>query len=228
MSSTSEPIPEPLPRPTPLADLRTDYRRAVLIELEASLDPFEQFGRWFADGVESCRTTTEEPHAMTLATIGLDGRPSARTVLLKGFDGDGFVWFTNYESRKGRELAANPVGALNFRWSGLERQVNVRGFVSRVSAAESDAYFATRPLGSRIGAVASAQSQVIPDRIELERVAASLAAGPESDVVRPDWWGGFRLVADEIEFWQGRPSRLHDRLRYRLSSTEWIRERLAP
>ncbi len=218
-----------------LADLRTDYRRAALDLDTVDPDPFRQFQKWFDDALDACRATSEEPHAMTLATVGALGRPSVRTVLLKGFDERGFVWFTNYDSRKGRELAENPWAALNLRWGALERQVNVTGLVGRVDPDESDAYFYSRPLGSRIGAVISPQSQVIENREDLDSAAAFLAAGPPEAVLRPAHWGGYRLAPESIEFWQGRPNRVHDRLRYRKSvvesngiAAEWVIERLAP
>jgi pyridoxamine 5'-phosphate oxidase len=213
-----------------LADRRFDYQRGGLVESEASADPFAQFELWIAEAIVACEGTAEEPHAMSLATVGPDIRPSIRTVLLKGFDRRGFVWFTNYESRKGTEITTCVAAAVNFRWGGLERQVSARGLVTRVDAAESDAYFASRPRGSQIGAIVSPQSRVIASREPLEAAAAALDAGPDDAIVRPGHWGGFRLVPDEIEFWQGRSSRLHDRLRYRLDATtgDWIRERLAP
>jgi pyridoxamine 5'-phosphate oxidase len=221
--------------PVPLAELRTDYRRSALELDTVDADPFVQFRTWFDDAVDACRATSEEPHAMTLATASALGRPSARTVLLKGFDERGFVWFTNYDSRKGRELADNPWAALNFRWGALERQINVSGAVAMVDPEESDAYFFSRPLGSRIGAVISPQSQVVENRDMLDAAAAALAAGPPEVIVRPAHWGGYRLAPDSIEFWQGRPNRVHDRLRYRRCafaetdrSAEWVIERLAP
>lgn len=216
--------------PLHLAGRRFDYRRGGLVEAETSDDPFEVFATWLSDAIEACEGTAEEPHAMSLATVGADGRPSIRTVLLKGFDRDGFVWFTNYESRKGTELAGSPHGALNFRWGALERQVSVLGTVARVPEAASDEYFALRPRGSQIGAIVSPQSQVLVSREPLELAAAELEAGPDSAIVRPKHWGGFCLNPDTIEFWQGRSSRLHDRLRYRRVASEsvWVRERLAP
>jgi pyridoxamine 5'-phosphate oxidase len=219
---------EPQPLANAVAAMREDYRVGSFDIADALEDPFAQFEAWFAEAV--AKREKDEPSAMTLATADAAGIPSARTVLLKGFDHDGFTWFTNYESRKGRELAANPYASLCFRWSVFERQVVICGPVTRVADEESATYFNSRPRGSRIGAIVSAQSRVISDRISLERAAASLEAGPDADIVRPAHWGGFRLQPISIEFWQGRSSRLHDRIRYRRNDVEdpWTIERLSP
>ncbi len=208
-----------------IADLRREYAESELTEAAAGGDPVELFRLWFTQAVAA---EVPEPNAMSLATATPDGRPSVRVVLLKGFDERGFTFFTNYDSRKGRELAVNPHGALCFWWYDLARQVRADGRVEKVPAAESDEYFATRPLGSRLGAWASDQSGVIPDRDHLDRrYAELLAEHPDGRVPRPPHWGGYRLVPDEFEFWQGRPNRLHDRLRYRRAAGGWVRERLA-
>lgn len=208
-----------------LADLRKSYERAALDEEASDPNPRLQFERWLQEALQA---ELPEPNAMTLASVGSDGRPSTRVVLIKGCDDRGIVWYTNYESRKGRELEAHPWGALQFHWVELERVVRIEGRVERTSTEESDAYFASRPLDSRIGAWASPQSQVIADRSVLVANAARASARYLLDPPRPPHWGGFRLVPDQWEFWQGRPSRLHDRLRYRLEAGQWLRERLAP
>lgn len=208
-----------------IADLRKSYERDELDEARSHAEPLRQFGQWMD---EAMAAEVPEPTAMTLATAGADGRPSTRVVLLKGYDEQGLVWYTNYGSRKGRELGANPYAALQFHWVELERVVRIEGRVQRTSEAESDAYFASRPLDSRIGAWASPQSEVIASRAVLVANAARFAARHLLNPPRPPHWGGFRLVPDAWEFWQGRKSRLHDRLRYRQDGSAWLRERLAP
>jgi len=211
--------------PKSLADLRKSYERDELDESASAADPLKQFERWMQQALDA---QLPEPNAMTVATVGADGRPSTRVVLIKGFDARGLVWFTNYHSRKGRELAAHPWAALQFHWVELERVVRIEGRVETVEAAESDAYFASRPLDSRIGAWASPQSEVISSRAVLAANAAKFGARFMLDPPRPPHWGGYRLAPDRWEFWQGRKSRLHDRLRYRLDAGAWVRERLAP
>ncbi|MDM7455716.1 MAG: pyridoxamine 5'-phosphate oxidase [Tepidimonas sp.] len=208
-----------------IADLRKSYEKAELSEDASHTDPLRQFDQWLHEAI---RAELPEPNAMTLATVGSDLRPSTRVVLIKGYDERGIVWYTNYESRKGRELAGNPYAALQFHWVELERVVRIEGVVEKVSAEESDAYYASRPLDHRIGAWASPQSQVIDSRAVLVANAAKYAAQFLMNPPRPPHWGGFRLKPDTWEFWQGRKSRLHDRLRYRLDGLRWIRERLAP
>ena len=209
------------------ADLRKEYMQRGLDEGDLDADPIRQFQAWF----DAARAASPfEPNAMALATVGADGRPSVRMVLLKGLDERGFVFYTNYESRKGRELEDTPWAALDFFWPEMERQVRVEGNVERVTAEESDNYFHSRPVGSQLGAAASRQSEVIPDRDVLERRVAELGEQyRDQEIPRPEYWGGYRVVPDFIEFWQGRLNRLHDRLRYRLSADgSWKIERLSP
>jgi pyridoxamine 5'-phosphate oxidase len=209
-----------------IADLRTDYALRGLTEADAGDDPFRLFDRWFADALAA---GVPEPNAMTLATCTPEGVPSARVVLLKIADDRGFAFFTNYDSRKGAELANNPRAALVFLWPALERQVRVEGRVERTTEAESDEYFVSRPVNSRLGAWASAQSSIIPDRAALERQHEELVARyPDGNIPRPPHWGGYRVVPSVFEFWQGRPSRLHDRIRFRKADAGWSRDRLSP
>jgi pyridoxamine 5'-phosphate oxidase len=208
-----------------IASLRKSYERAELDESASLPDPIDQFSLWLQQALDA---KLPEPNAMTLATVGANGRPSSRVVLIKGVDARGLVWYTNYDSRKGRELAANPYASLQFHWVEMERVVRIEGRVEKTSSAESDAYFATRPLDSRIGAWASPQSQVIASRAVLVANAAKIGAKFLMQPPRPEHWGGYRLMPDTFEFWQGRRSRLHDRLRYRLADGQWLRERLAP
>jgi pyridoxamine 5'-phosphate oxidase len=210
-----------------IADLRQEYSRQGLNEAEVDPDPLALFGTWLAEAI---RAQVYEPNAMTLATVSAEGRPAARMVLLKGFDAAGFVFYTNYTSRKGQELAQTPWAALVFWWGELERQVRIEGPVTPVAAAESDAYFASRPWGSRLGALASPQSQIIDSRQQLEQRLAELEAEyAQRDPPRPPHWGGYRLAPLVIEFWKGRPNRLHDRLRYqRQDDGSWRIDRLAP
>lgn len=208
-----------------IANLRKSYERAELDESASAPAPLDQFSLWLQQALDA---QLPEPNAMTLATVGADGRPSTRVVLIKGFDARGVCWYTNYASRKGRELAGSPFAALQFHWVELERVVRIEGRVEKVSAEESDAYFQSRPLDSRIGAWASPQSEVITSRAVLVGNAAKFGAKFLLNPPRPPHWGGYRLVPDTWEFWQGRKSRLHDRLRYRLETGAWVRERLAP
>ena len=211
---------------TSIADLRKSYERAELNEDASSAAPGQQFSKWLEEAIAA---QLPEPNAMTLATVGSDSRPSTRVVLIKGLDERGIVWFTNYDSRKGKELAGNPHAALQFHWVELERVVRVEGRVEKISDEESDAYFHSRPLDSRIGAWASPQSEVISSRGLLVANAAKFGAQFLLQPPRPPHWGGYRLLADRWEFWQGRRSRLHDRLRYtQQAGGDWLRARLAP
>ncbi|AYC33828.1 pyridoxamine 5'-phosphate oxidase [Pseudomonas cavernae] len=212
-----------------LADMRRDYTRDGLSEAQAPTEPFTLFRQWFDDALHTEQLPVE-PNAMTLATVDAEGRPHCRVLLLKGLDQLGFTFFSNYDSAKGEQLVARPYAAMTFFWPALERQVRIEGRVERVTADESDAYFQVRPLGSRLGAWASPQSRVIRDRTELEALLTEteqrfLDQAPHC----PPHWGGYRLLPERIEFWQGRASRLHDRLNYRLQADGlWQRERLAP
>ncbi|MDO5690907.1 MAG: pyridoxamine 5'-phosphate oxidase [Pseudomonadota bacterium] len=208
-----------------IAHLRKSYERAELSEDASHADPLKQFEQWFDEALKS---EVPEANAMTLATVGSDLRPSTRVVLIKAFDARGIVWYTNYQSRKGLELAGNPYAALQFHWVELERVVRIEGLVEQVSDADSDAYYASRPLDHRLGAWASPQSQVISGHAWLVAEAAKVGAKFLLNPPRPPHWGGYRLQPDRWEFWQGRKSRLHDRLRYRLENSGWLRERLSP
>jgi pyridoxamine 5'-phosphate oxidase len=207
-----------------IADLRQSYEKGILLEQDAKASPFAQFGLWFEQALEQ---NVPEPTTMTLATADAQGRPSARIVLLKGFDEAGFVFYTNYNSRKGQDLAVQPWACLNFFWQPLERQVRLNGLMTKVSAQESDEYFHSRPLGSRLGAWVSAQSQ--PTTLAaLEANTAAVQKKYGDQPPRPPHWGGYRLAPEYFEFWQGRPSRLHDRLTYQRSGTSWALERISP
>lgn len=207
------------------ADLRQEYMRESLDEHDVAPDPFEQFKRWFDEAVDAQMPLV---NAMTLATVSAAGQPAARIVLLKEADARGFVFYTAYKSRKGRELTANPAAALLFHWAELEREVRIEGRVEKVSAQESDQYFASRPLGSRHAAIASPQSKVVPDRATLEALLAEAEKRHGDKPRRPPHWGGYRLVPEALEFWQGRPNRLHDRVLYTRNARGWKIERLAP
>jgi pyridoxamine 5'-phosphate oxidase len=208
-----------------IANIRINYTYGELSEADVVADPLVQFQTWFDQAVAA---GVPEPNAMTVASVGSDGRPSARMLLLKGVD-HGFVFYTNYTSRKASELDEQPFGALVFYWHALHRQVRIEGRIERVAPAEADAYYTSRPIGSQLGAWASKQSQVIPNRTILEQRVAELEQEyADRSIPRPPQWGGYRLLPDTIEFWQGRPSRLHDRLRYRLSDGLWVIERLSP
>lgn len=208
-----------------IADLRKEYTQATLDEADALPNPFDLFDRWFQQALGA---QLAEPNAMTLATVNAQGRPSARIVLIKGVDARGFSFFTNYESRKGQELAANPYASLLFHWTELERQVRIEGRVERCAPEESDTYYRSRPVGSKLGAWASPQSRVISDRQMLESRVKEYEAQHGQDPSRPPFWGGYRLVPDYFEFWQGRASRLHDRLVYKKVEGHWEICRLAP
>lgn len=206
--------------------MRRDYMQRGLAEKDLAPDPFQQFGRWFQEALDC--PAIMEPNAMVLSTVSPEGKPHARYVLLKGFDATGFVFFTHYGSEKGRDLAEKPLAALTFGWIELERQVRIEGIVSKTPRSAVEAYFQTRPRGSRLGAWASNQSEVIPDRTILEDRLAEAEARFPGDVPPPETWGGYLVTPNLMEFWQGRTNRLHDRLRYRKSESEWLIERVSP
>ncbi len=208
-----------------LADMRKNYQQAELLESNAAKHPLEQFTLWLNQALAA---EIPEPNAMTLATVASDLRPSTRIVLIKGYDAQGIVWFTNYDSRKGRELAGNPFAALQFHWVELERVVRIEGRVEKISEADSDTYYHSRPLASRIGAWASPQSQSIGSREWLQQELQTYADKFQQEPPRPPHWGGYRLVPDAWEFWQGGGARLHDRLQYRKQQDQWVMKRLAP
>lgn len=212
---------------TTLQNLRQDYRSASLLESDVDTNPYQQFGKWFT---EALKAEILEPNAMSIATANKKGLPSARIVLLKGFNEDGFVFYTNYESQKGKELEENPYAALIFFWGDLERQIRIEGVVEKVSEEESNQYFQSRPKGSQLGALTSPQSQTIPDRSFLENKLIALENDyQDKDVKKPSYWGGYRVIPNRIEFWQGRSSRLHDRIVYTQAENQtWRFERLAP
>jgi pyridoxamine 5'-phosphate oxidase len=209
-----------------IADIRKDYKLQTLLEVDVSPDPFIQFGKWWEEAVNSA---IDEVNAMTLATADKNNIPSARIVLLKGYDKNGFVFFTNYQSHKGEQLLQNPNACLVFFWKELERQIRITGTVEKIRAEESDAYFSSRPAGSRIGAWASPQSSVIANRIVIEEKLKDFEQQfGDNNIPRPPHWGGYIVKPVQIEFWQGRPSRLHDRMQYTLQDGSWVIERLAP
>lgn len=208
-----------------IADIRKDYKQRSLHETDVVADPIQQFGAWWNEALAS---HIEEVNAMTIASVSADGTPSARIVLLKGFSQDGFVFYTNYNSHKGHDIAANNKVSLLFFWKELERQVRIDGIASKISAEQSDAYFDSRPQGSRISAMVSPQSEVIPSREFLESKVKSAESEAGTTTVRPPHWGGYIVQPENIEFWQGRPSRLHDRIRYKRADGAWTIERLAP
>jgi pyridoxamine 5'-phosphate oxidase len=208
-----------------LAQTRKSYESAVLDEAQSHADPMQQFEQWLGEAIQS---EVPEPNAMTLATVGSDLRPSTRIVLIKDFDARGLVWFTNYQSRKGQELAGNPFAALQFHWVELERVVRIEGTAERVDAAMSDHYFHSRPLLSRLAAIASPQSMRVEGRAELEAKLDAVSKANGDQPLRPQNWGGYRLVPSYFEFWQGRRNRLHDRLAYEQKQGQWQRSRLAP
>lgn len=210
---------------TSIADLRSEYKKASLDESDCAATPLDQFDKWFK---EALGAQLPEPNAMTLATCDTEARPSARVVLIKGYDERGFVFFTNYDSHKAHDLTANNRAALLFFWAELERQIRVQGRVEKISAADSEQYFRSRPLASRISAWASPQSQVVPSRTALEARVAAFEAEYGDNPPRPPHWGGYRVVPQVMEFWQGRRDRLHDRIQYRLNNGSWKVERLAP
>ena len=208
-----------------LFDLRQDYARGKFDEKSLMTNPFEQFDKWFTEAVDA---GAPEPNALVLSTATPDGKPSSRVLLLKSFDERGFVFFTNYEGRKGEEISANPYGSMLFFWQSLERQVRIDGRIEKISTEDSEKYFVTRPYTSRVGAWASKQSRPLKSRYTLIKEVAKLMAKYPINVPLPPFWGGYRLVPEEIEFWQGRPSRLHDRFRYTLTDGLWTPTRLAP
>jgi pyridoxamine 5'-phosphate oxidase len=209
-----------------IADIRKDYKLQTLLETDVAPDPILQFGKWWDEAIKS---DIDEVNAMTLATADKNNIPSARIVLLKGCDENGFVFFTNYQSHKGQQLQQNPHACLVFFWKELERQIRITGTVEKISAAKSDAYFTSRPVGSRIGAWASPQSSVIASRIVIEEKSKELEQQyADKNIPRPPHWGGYIVKPQQIEFWQGRPSRLHDRIQYSLQKDKWVIERLAP